>query len=133
MGLRTELQEFVDSVKAAKADGKITVAETHVVLRQGFDCIGPLAAALDGSDATAIAALTAEAIEALEDAIDALPDGKLGVKPLAKMAVGYVVPSLIKSAAEYGQPYSVYIDDVVVPQLREVETTVHSLIVALGG
>lgn len=133
MGLRVELQEFVDSVKSARADGSVSVAEVHVILRQFFDCIGPLVAAIDTDNATAVAELSAEALEAIEDAIDALPDGKLGVKPVAKMAAGYVVPSLVKSASEYGKPYSVYIDEVVIPQLREVEATTHSLIVALGG
>lgn len=133
MGLPAELKEFVDSVKAARSDGDVTLAEVHVILRQGFDCIGPLAAAIDADNSAAVAALTADALDAIEDVIDALPDGKFGVKPMAKMAAGYVVPSLIKSVAEYGKPYAVYIDEVVLPQLNDVETTVRALRVSLGG
>jgi hypothetical protein len=133
MGLRAELQEFVDSVKTAKEDGSVSVSEVHVVLRQAFDCIGPLAAVIDVENAAAVAELSAEALQAVEDAIDALPDGRLGVKPVAKMAAGYVIPSLVKQVAEYGKPYSVYIDDVVLPQLNEIETTIRTLRVSLGG
>lgn len=133
MGLRVELQEFVDSVKAARADGSFTVAEFHSVVRQAFDCIGPLAAVIQAENAAAVAELSAEGVQAAEDIIDSLPDGKLGVKPLAKMAAGYVIPSLVKSVAEYGKPYAVYVDEVALPQIREIEETVRVLRVSLGG
>jgi hypothetical protein len=132
MPLRQEFQQFVDSVKAASADGKVTADEIHVVAREFFDCLAPVSLAIKG-DANAVEELAEEAKDAALDAIDALPDGRLGMKPIAKMAVEYAVPSLVRSVAKAGVPVSVFLETNVLPRITAWETTLHKLRTSLGG
>jgi hypothetical protein len=133
VALSDSFQEFVASVKAAVADGKLTADEFHQVAREFFDCLAPLAAALEPGNEEAIEALVVEAKEAAADAIDALPDGKLGMKPIAKMAADYAVPSLVRSVAKAGVPVNEFLETQVLPRVAAWETTLHHLRVSLGG
>jgi hypothetical protein len=132
MPLRVELAEFVNAMTAAGADGKYTADEIHEVIRQFVDCLGPLVSAV-GGDAQAVEELATEAKEAAIQAIDALPSGRLGIKPIAKMGVEYAVPALVRSAVKAGVPVTAWIDANVLPRLEDWEQTIHRLRVALGG
>jgi hypothetical protein len=132
MALRVEFREFVDSVKAAAADGKASADEIHTVAREFFDCLAPVTLALKG-DANAVEELAEEAKDAALEAIDALPDGRLGMKPIAKMAAEYAVPSLVRSVAKAGVPVSEFLETNVLPRITAWETTLHHLRVSLGG
>jgi hypothetical protein len=131
MSLKVELQQFVDSIKKAGADGAYTADEIHLAARELADCVAPLIDAL-GGDAAAVDALAADVVEAANLAIDALPDGKWGAKSGAKMAVTVFLPNLVKQAATAGKPAHQWIQENVVPRLRNWEHTLHSLVVAFS-
>lgn len=132
MALATELQEFLAGVKAAAADGKVTLDEIASVARDLADCVAPLVDAIEPGNAAAVEQLALDAERVARDAIAALPDGRFGVKAIANGAVGYVVPSLIRQAAVAGQPAHAWIQEHIVPGLATVEQVAHSFRVAFS-
>lgn len=133
MPLRAEFEEFVTKAKEAAADGRWTADEIHVVIREGIDVIGPVLDALDPNDSAAVDALIADVQEAAAKAIDALPSGRLGMKPMVKMAAEYAVPSFVRAVCKAGVPVSVWIEQNLLPRVTNLETTFHHLRVTLGG
>lgn len=133
MDLPPELQQFVDAIKAAVADSRITADEFALIAAELADCVAPLVDALDPENSEAIEKLVVAAVKAADAAIDALPNGRLGMKPLAKAGIEYVVPSLIRQAAKAAQPAHAWLLAHVTPKLASAEQIVHSFRVAFGG
>ena len=123
--------DFLASAKAAAADGKITPDEAGEVGAKFFEALAPAVDAVEGDEA-AINALVKEATEAAHDLVDAMPDGRWGVKSTIKLGINYGMEFAIRGAAQSGGKALDWFQANVVPWFASVEKICHSAVVNLG-
>ncbi len=132
MDLDAEFQEFLAAVKAATADGKLTLDELPEIVLQFIDVLAPIIAAMTGDDA-AIEALKESATDAAKKAVNMLPDGRFLSRQAVLMGVSMGVPWLVGAIAKVGKPATIWVEDHLRPYLVFGEQFCHRLNVALGA